>query len=123
VTDPKAPGPTDDWTHAGRAGRRAGLSPPHQAGATSLVRTTLDELGFEDATIRTSVIDTVETAQQRGFIGSPTFLINGTDAFPVPERRPALICRLYPNRDGLTGLPDQAQLQQAMLEAVQKLGP
>ena len=92
---------------------------PHQAGATALLRTTLDELGFEDATIDTTVIDTVGAAQQRRFIGSPTFLINGTDVFPVPKRRPALACRLYPNRDGPAGLPDRAQLQQAMIQAVQ----
>jgi glutaredoxin len=92
---------------------------PHQAGAASLLRTTLDELGFGDVTIDTTVIDTVEAAQQRGFMGSPTFLVNGTDAFPVPGHRPALACRLYPNRDGLAGLPDPAQLQQAMVQAVQ----
>jgi hypothetical protein len=43
---------------------------PHQAGAASLLRTTLDELGFEDAAIDTTVIDTVEAAQQRGFMGA-----------------------------------------------------
>jgi hypothetical protein len=92
---------------------------PHQAGAASLLRTTLDELGFEDAAIDTTVIDAVEAAQQRGFMGSPTFLVNGTDAFPVPGRRPGLPCRLYPNRDGLAGLPDPTQLEQAVIKAAQ----
>jgi glutaredoxin len=92
---------------------------PHQAAATSLLRTILDELGFEDATIHATVIDTIQAAQQRGFIGSPTFLVNGTDAFPVPRRRPALACRLYPNRGGFAGVPDRAQLQRAMIHAIQ----
>jgi glutaredoxin len=117
-TEPKALRPTDDgFMHVELL-----VVPdcPHQAGATSLLRTTLDELGFEDATIDTTVIDTVEAAQHRGFIGSPTFLVNGTDAFPVPGRRPAVACRLYSNRDGLAGLPDRAQLEQAVIQAVQR---
>ena len=117
LTEPQALRPTDDgFMHVELL-----VVPdcPHQAGATALLRTTLDELGFDDATIHMTVIDTIEAAQHRGFIGSPTFLVNGTDAFPVPRRRPTLACRLYPNRDGLAGLPDQAQLQQAVIQAVQ----
>jgi hypothetical protein len=57
---------------------------PQQAGATSLLRTTLDEPRFENATIDTTVIDTVEAAQQRGPLAPPTLLVNGTDALPAP---------------------------------------
>ncbi len=56
VTEPKALRPTDD----GPMQVELLVVPdcPHQAGATSLLRATLDELGFEDATINMTVIDT-----------------------------------------------------------------
>jgi hypothetical protein len=93
---------------------------PHQTGASSLLRTVLDELGFGDVPVNTTMIDTIQTAQQRGFVGSPTFLINGTDAFPAPGRPPAVACRLYPHPGRLDGLPDPAELRRAVLHAVQR---
>jgi hypothetical protein len=93
---------------------------PHQTGAISLLRTTLDEMGLNDVTIDTTVIDTLAAAQQRDLIGSPTFLINGADAFPSPGRPPALACRLYSHHDRRSGLPDPAALRQAIIQAVHR---
>ena len=56
------------------------------------LRTVLDELEFGDVSVNTTVIDTLQKAQQRGFVGSPMFLINGMDAFghsPLRVRVPS----------------------------------
>lgn len=95
----------------------------HQAGAASLLRTVLDEAGLGDVSVHTTVIDTLRAAQERGFVGSPTFLINGIDVFGVPGRPPALACRLYPGSDRLTGLPDPADLHRAVAEASGETSP
>jgi len=87
---------------------------PNEAPAMALLRTALDEIGRSDIDIVTTVIDTWQAAERRGFIGSPTFLINGIDPFSEPGRTPALACRVYPHPTGLTGLPDLSELRQAL---------
>ena len=87
---------------------------PNEAPAAAVLRTALDEVGLSGIGIVTTVIDTWEEAVRRGFVGSPTFLINGVDPFSEPGRAPALACRVYPHPTGLTGVPDLSELRQAL---------
>jgi len=62
--------------------------------AAAMLRTALDDVGLTSTTFRTTVIDTKQRAEQRGFIGSPTILIGGLDPFVEPGRAPALARRI-----------------------------
>lgn len=86
---------------------------PHEQAALELFRRVLDDAGCADE-IRIRVIQTDEEAARRGFPGSPTFLINGVDLFAEVGTPPGVACRVYPNRDGLHGLPSRNDLMGAV---------
>jgi hypothetical protein len=44
------------------------------------------------------------------FAGSPTILLDGTDAFPSDGRTTELACRIYPTATGFAGMPTVEQL-------------
>jgi hypothetical protein len=46
-----------------------------------------------------------------GFRGSPSILVNGTDAFPDPSAPFGLSCRNYATPDGFAGAPTLDQLR------------
>jgi hypothetical protein len=87
---------------------------PNAPAAQALLRTALDAAGLLRTGVRVSVIDSQREAGERGFVGSPTILINGLDPFAEPGRRPALACRLYPGPAGPSGLPPADELQKAL---------
>jgi hypothetical protein len=87
---------------------------PHESAAAALLRTALDDVGLGHLTFDVTVIDTHETAEARGFVGSPTFLLNGADPLAAPGQSASLACRLYP---GGAGLPDLRDLRQALKRA------
>lgn len=89
---------------------------PNEALAVAMLRAALDEMGLSGIGIVTTVIETSQAAERRGFIGSPTFLINGIDPFGEPGQPSALACRVYPHPSGLTGLPDLSELRQALTQ-------
>jgi hypothetical protein len=89
---------------------------PNAPAAQALLRTALDAAGMLGTGVRVSVIDSQREAGERGFVGSPTILINGLDPFAEPARPPALACRLYPGLAGPSGLPPADQLQKALTE-------
>ncbi len=62
-----------------------------------------------------TVVATDEEAQRRGFRGSPTFLIDGTDPFAAPDAPTGLTCRLYPTAAGLSPVPEPTALRDALL--------
>ncbi len=66
------------------------------------------------ATITRTVIATEGQARQRGFTGSPTILLNGSDPFTRPQASVALACRLYSTPDGLRGVPGLGDLRRAL---------
>jgi len=74
----------------------------------------LAAVGMPDVSIRRQLIATVEEAEQAGFIGSPTVLLDGRDPFTEPGRQPGLSCRLYPSEHGMTNAPSVEQLMMAM---------
>ena len=90
---------------------------PHAASAAALLRTALDDVGLTGATFTTTVVATAEEATRIGFIGSPTVLVDGDDAFAVPGARPGLACRIYPSPTGPTGIPPLRELRQALKRA------
>jgi len=46
-----------------------------------------------------------EDAQQRRFLGSPSFQCNGDDLWPQDRQEYAMSCRMYPTPAGLRGWP------------------
>ncbi len=89
----------------------------HAPAAQDLLRSALAAAGLPATRIRVSVIGSQHEAAERGFVGSPTILINGIDPFAEPGRPAALACRIYagPNRPG--GLPSANELQRALTAA------
>lgn len=88
----------------------------HQAGAASLLRTVLDEAGLGDVSVHTTVIDTLRAAQERGFVGSPTFLINGIDALGSRVVRPRSPVASIPAPTGLPAFPIQLTCTEPLLK-------
>lgn len=91
---------------------------PHGHDAAGLMRAVLDAAGVPDVPVRVTVIETVEEAVERGFVGSPTFLVDGVDPFAATDPVvPALACRLYRTAGGLRGIPDREDLLGAVRRA------
>lgn len=89
---------------------------PHRAAAAELIATAVADTGV-NATLTHTLIATEDQATGRGFIGSPTILLNGFDPFAQPEVPVALACRLYSTPDGLRGVPALRDLRQAIKRA------
>ena len=90
---------------------------PSSHPAQELLRSTLRAAGLAGTPIRVSVIESQHGAEQRGFVGSPTILVNGLDPFAQPELPAALACRVYPGPGGTLGLPAAEQLRAAITAA------
>lgn len=90
---------------------------PHERSAHDLVRAALDELNLA-ASLITTVIETDDQAQERGFTGSPTFLVNGCDPFAEPNAVFGVACRVYGTSAGLAGVPSLGELREALQRAV-----
>lgn len=86
---------------------------PNEAVAYDLICEALADLGVVTP-VRTTVIQSDEQAQKRGFIGSPTFLINGQDPFDEPGAVAAVACRMYRTDTGLAGAPVRDHLREAL---------
>lgn len=94
---------------------------PHGDVASDLILTALADLGMTTATtVTTTVVTTEQEAAQRGFVGSPSILLNGRDLFPI-DSPPALACRMYATADGLRGLPELRDLRRALKIAADPL--
>jgi protein-disulfide isomerase len=67
-------------------------------------------------------VETEAQAQQVGFPGSPTFLVNGADCLPPAAGTPSrLTCRAYQLEDGRIGpLPSLAMLRAALRDTHEK---
>ncbi|MDQ2851176.1 MAG: hypothetical protein M3Y49_10675 [Actinomycetota bacterium] len=86
---------------------------PNEADAVELITTAVADTRVR-ATVTRTVIATRDQARQRGFVGSPTILLNGTDPFAQPDAAAALACRLYSTPQGLRGVPTLRDLRQAL---------
>lgn len=90
---------------------------PHEQDAAVLLRTALDDVGLAPIGFRTTVVSSPQEAHQRGFIGSPTILLNGADPFAEPGRAHGLACRVYPTVTGPAGVPAIRELRRALKQA------
>jgi hypothetical protein len=79
---------------------------PHEASAQQMLRAALTDVGLESASFTTTIIGSQREAEARGFVGSPTFSVDGRDLFPEPASPRSLACRLYAGGDGLPELRD-----------------
>jgi hypothetical protein len=88
---------------------------PSHPQAQRQMRVILDDLGLTDVAIEVSWIEDDATAQQRRFVGSPTFRVDDVELIPTDAADTyALTCRLYRLADGrFSPTPDPAQLAQA----------
>lgn len=79
----------------------------------------LNQLAAErpDITVNRRQVRTVEEAEQIGFHGSPSILINGDDPFADHNTRIGWACRLYDTADGPQGAPTLQQLREVINDA------
>ena len=94
---------------------------PSTERALTELRAALADVGLGDAEIRTREIDTDTEAEQTGFRGSPTILINGEDFAGAEGDEIGLGCRVYRRRDGrFSPTPDPDDLREALLRASER---
>jgi glutaredoxin len=94
---------------------------PHEEPAAALLRSALDDIGLSAVEFQVTLIDTQEDAERRGFVGSPTILLDGVDPFETPGQPAAVACRVYPGPGGLPGLRTLRQvLKRAAFEGAHR---
>jgi hypothetical protein len=71
----------------------------------------LEELDLGHASVALERVPTQEDTERLRFVGSPTILVDGRDAFPSSVEECGLNCRLYETPDGLAGAPTTEQLR------------
>jgi hypothetical protein len=81
------------------------------------LRQVLDTTGHETVAIDREKVETDETAQRLGFVGSPTVLVDGHDPFASPETAPGLACRVYQTPAGMASSPTVEQLTEVFTRA------
>jgi hypothetical protein len=90
---------------------------PNEALAREVIVRAVAVAGVDVPEVITSVVHTEADAARVGFIGSPTFLVNGLDPFAKPGATTGLSCRMYTTRAGLAGVPDIEELAAALVRA------
>jgi len=97
---------------------------PNEAPAAALLRSALNQSGLRTQGFQITVVGDEHEAAARGFTGSPTFLINGTDPFSDPAQATGLTCRLYRQPIGPpSGLPTLDDLRHALATAARVTAP
>jgi hypothetical protein len=88
---------------------------PHWKLADERVRHVLGDFSIDDVTLEYQFIDSPETADQLGFHGSPTILIDDSDPFITGTEQVGMSCRVYRTEDGIQGAPTEAELRKLLL--------
>lgn len=70
--------------------------------------------GRPDQPVTRRQVTTPEQAEQLGFRGSPTVLLDGRDPFAEPGTPTGLACRMFRTPAGLAGAPTVEQLVAAL---------
>lgn len=70
-------------------------------------------------TVTRRLVETPEDAEHIGFVGSPSILVDGIDAFPSPSASVGLACRIYATPNGPAGAPTLDQLRAALPTATE----
>lgn len=63
------------------------------------------------------LVDTPERAEQLGFYGSPSFVVDGVDLFADGDSVVGLSCRIYSTPTGPSGSPTLDQLRAVLVTA------
>lgn len=84
---------------------------PHWQLADERLRTLVGEFGFE---LSYEAIDTPEAAEEAGFRGSPTILVDGVDPFADGDEPVGLSCRVYDTPGGPAGAPTMEQFREVL---------
>ena len=79
----------------------------------------ISEVGLSGLDVRRTEIASDKEARARGFVGSPTILVDGADVAPPDPDEPAgLACRVYARSDGrIAPTPDPDDVRQALRRA------
>jgi len=90
---------------------------PNAQAARELVARVVADVAPE-AEIGEVVVPDVETAERLRFLGSPTIRVDGRDVEPGADARTAyvLACRIYRTEHGLSGVPDERWVTDALAE-------
>jgi len=88
---------------------------PHWELADERVRHVIGDFASDDVTLEYQFIDSPETADQLGFHGSPTILIDGLDPFITGVEQVGMSCRVFRTEDGIQGAPTEAELRKLLL--------
>lgn len=91
---------------------------PHAVSAREMFARALELEGADPGLLTVRVIATDADAAAASFHGSPMFTMDGKDLFPS-DTEPALTCRVYSGRHGLSGQPTLEFLR----EAIRAAGP
>ncbi|SCE97321.1 hypothetical protein GA0074695_2583 [Micromonospora viridifaciens] len=90
---------------------------PNERPAAAAVSRALDEVGLSTVQVTVRVVTSQAEAEQLGFLGSPSVLINGRDPFAEPDCSPAMACRLYLDDTSVSGVPPIRRLRRALRQA------
>jgi hypothetical protein len=87
---------------------------PHWRTTEERLRQALSLIGRPDVAIEHRTVDTPEAAEQIGFRGSPTVLVDGGDPFLDADAPVGLSCRVYRTEEGLAGSPTVEQFVEVL---------
>ncbi len=87
---------------------------PHWKLADERVRHVLGDFSSGDVALEYQFIDSAETADQLGFHGSPTILIDGWDPFITGVEQVGMSCRIFRTEAGTQGAPTEAELRKVL---------
>lgn len=87
---------------------------PNWLEADARLREALEAVESGDVEVERLLVSTPKEAEEVGFLGSPTVLVNGVDPFAEPGAAVGLSCRLYRTPAGLAGAPTVEQLVEVL---------
>lgn len=87
---------------------------PHYSEMFEMVASILDT-GKSSGVLKTALVSSVDQAEELGFVGSPTLLIDGVDPFADQPSRVGLACRIYGSGKNRSGVPPKAEMEAVLL--------
>lgn len=84
---------------------------PHGETAEQVLNAVAPEL---DVTVRKKRVTSNAEADDLGFRGSPTLLVDGVDPFADPDAPTGLSCRMYLTPQGLRGSPTAEMIRSVL---------
>jgi hypothetical protein len=74
----------------------------------------LTRTGHGDVVVRRTKVETLAQAEDLGFVGSPTVLVDGHDSLSRGDEGGPFACRVFQTPGGLAGSPTIEQLSEAL---------